>query len=58
MIAMSGNMGVTTTTHRKGKGGVLKALKRMIAASPCSSITSSHHLGPAKFGLAPRLPVT
>ena len=31
MIAMSGNMGVTTTTHRKGKGGVLKALKRMIA---------------------------
>lgn len=31
MIAMSGNMDITTTTHKKGKGGVLKALKRMVA---------------------------
>jgi len=31
MIAMSGNMDVTTTTHKKGKGGLLKAFKRMVA---------------------------
>ena len=31
MIAMSGNMGITTTTHKKGSGGLLKALKRMVA---------------------------
>lgn len=31
MIAMSGHMGITTTTHKKGKGGLIKALKRKIA---------------------------
>ena len=31
MIAMSGNMDITTTTHKKGSGGMLKAMKRMIA---------------------------
>jgi uncharacterized protein (TIGR00266 family) len=31
MIAMSGNMQITTTTHQKGKGSLLKAVKRMIA---------------------------
>src|SRR3989338_927872 len=31
MIAMSGNMSVTTTTHKKESGGVLKAMKRMLA---------------------------
>jgi len=31
MIAMSGNMGIETTTHKRGKAGILKALKRMIA---------------------------
>lgn len=31
MIAMSGNMGITTSTHKKGKSGILKALKRMVA---------------------------
>lgn len=31
MIAMSGNMDITTSTHKKGKGGILKALKRMVA---------------------------
>lgn len=30
MIAMSGHMDITTTTHKRGKGGVLKALKRML----------------------------
>lgn len=31
MIAMSGDMDIETTTHKKGGGGVLKALKRMVA---------------------------
>lgn len=31
MIAMSGHLGVETTTHQKGKGGILKAVKRMFA---------------------------
>jgi len=31
MIAMSGDMEITTTTHKKGSGGVLKALKRLVA---------------------------
>lgn len=31
MIAMSGHLGVETTTHQKGKGGILKAVKRLFA---------------------------
>ena len=31
MIAMSGDMGIRTTTHKKGTGSVLKGLKRMLA---------------------------
>lgn len=31
MIAMSGHMDITTTTHKKNSGGLLKAAKRMIA---------------------------
>ena len=31
MIAMSGNMAVTTTTHKKGQAGLFKAMKRMVA---------------------------
>ncbi len=31
MIAMSGDMGIETTTHKKGSGGIFKAMKRMIA---------------------------
>ncbi len=30
MIAMSGNMDITTSTHKKGSRGLLKALKRMV----------------------------
>lgn len=30
MIAMSGDVAVTTTTHAKGKGSLLKSLKRML----------------------------
>ncbi len=31
MIAMSGNMSITTTTHKRGSGGLLKAAKRLLA---------------------------
>lgn len=31
MIAMSGNMQITTSTHKKGSGSLLKALKRLVA---------------------------
>lgn len=31
MISMSGDMKVETTTHKKGKGGILKGLKRMLS---------------------------
>lgn len=30
MIAMSGNMDIETTTHQKGKRGLIKAMKRML----------------------------
>lgn len=29
MIAMSGDMGISTTTHKKGKGSLLKSVKRL-----------------------------
>lgn len=31
MIAMSSDMSIETTTHKKGKGSILKAIKRMFA---------------------------
>ncbi|WP_049721481.1 TIGR00266 family protein [Gilvimarinus polysaccharolyticus] len=31
MIAMSGHMNITTTTHKKGAGGIFKAAKRMLS---------------------------
>lgn len=31
MIAMSGNIDIETTTHKKGKGSILKSLKRALA---------------------------
>ena len=31
MIAMSGSMGITTTTHKRKSGSILKSLKRMLA---------------------------
>ena len=30
MIAMSNDMGIETTTHKKGKKGIMKGLKRML----------------------------
>ena len=33
MIAMSGDMDITTTTHKKGSGSLLKSLKRMFGGA-------------------------
>ncbi len=56
MIAMSGSMKVETTTLKKGSGGVLKALKRMIAGESFFL----NHFTAGKAGddvwLAPTLP--
>ncbi len=43
MIAMSGDVGITTSTHKRGKGGVLKAVKRLIAGE---SIFLNHFQSP------------
>jgi uncharacterized protein (TIGR00266 family) len=43
MIAMSGDMGITTSTHKRGKGSVLKAVKRMFAGE---SIFLNHFQSP------------
>ncbi len=47
MIAMSGNMGIETTTHKRGKGGLLKAVKRMVAGE---SLFLNHFSVPAGQG--------
>ena len=31
MIAMSGDMGITTTTHKRGKGSIMKSVKRLLS---------------------------
>jgi uncharacterized protein (TIGR00266 family) len=43
MIAMSGDMGITTSTHKRGKGSVLKAVKRLLAGE---SIFLNHFQSP------------
>ncbi len=47
MIAMSGDMRIETTTHQKGKGGVLKAMKRVLSGE---SFCLSHYSGGAHGG--------
>jgi len=55
MVAMTGNLDVETTTHKKGKGSILKALKRVIAGE---SLFLNHYEckeGAATLFLAPGL---
>lgn len=47
MIAMSGDMSLATTTHRKQSGGVLKALKRVVAGE---SFFLNHYTAGASGG--------
>lgn len=47
MIAMSGHLGVSTTTHKKGKGGLLKAAKRLLAGE---SLFLNHFSADTKGG--------
>ncbi len=56
MISMSGDMSIETTTHKRGKGGVLKAMKRMLAGE---SFFLNHYTAAANGGevlLATSLP--
>ncbi len=56
MIAMSGHMQMTTTTHKKQSGGLLKAAKRMLAGE---SLFLNHYEcagQPAEVWLAATLP--
>lgn len=52
MIAMSGDLGVETTTHQKGKGGLLKAMKRMFAAESffLNHFSATHAAGEVWLG--------
>jgi uncharacterized protein (TIGR00266 family) len=56
MISMSGDMRITTTTHKKNSGGIAKALKRMLSGEGFFL----NHFTPGKNGgeviLAPTLP--
>lgn len=55
MIAMSGNLSLNTTTHKKGKGGILKAAKRMLSGE---SFFLNHYTaqgGPGEVWLATAL---
>lgn len=55
MVAMSSGLTIETTTHKKGKGGVTKALKRMIGGeSFFVNHYQSEHSG-AQLYLAPAL---
>lgn len=47
MIAMSGDMRVETTTHQKGKGSLLKAVKRLMARE---SVFLNHFTAGAQGG--------
>lgn len=56
MIAMSNDMVIETTTHKKGKGGILKGLKRMLTGE---GFFINHYTAPSNGGevyLAPTLP--
>lgn len=55
MIAMSGDLRITTTTHKKGSGGMLKAMKRKLAGE---SFFLNHYDGDTagEVWLAPSLP--
>jgi uncharacterized protein (TIGR00266 family) len=52
MIAMSGNMDITTSTHKKKSGGLLKAAKRMLAGESffLNHFESSGQAGEVIFG--------
>ncbi len=47
MITMSGDMEIETTTHKKGKGGLLKGLKRMLSGE---SLFMNHYTASANGG--------
>lgn len=56
MIAMSGNVSVQTTTYKKQQGGVLKALKRMLAGESFFVNHFTADGGGGEVWVAPTLP--
>ena len=56
MIAMSGDIGITTSTHQKNKGGMLSGIKRMFAGESffLNQYKASSNAG--EVWLAPTLP--
>ena len=54
MISMSGDMDITTTTHKKGSGGIFKAMKRMLAGENffLNHFTAGHSGGQLILGTA------
>src|SRR5690606_41288177 len=55
MIAMSGNMDVTTSTHKKGSRGLLKAPKRVVAGESLFLNHFEPKAGPGAVWLGPNL---
>lgn len=54
MIAMSGHLNVETTTHKKGQGGFIKAVKRMFAGESLflNHFTAGNEAGEVWLGSA------
>ena len=55
MIAMSGNMGISTSTYKKGGGSIFKAVKRLFAGESFFLNHFSAQGGPAEIWLSPVL---
>ncbi len=56
MIAMSGHVTVMTTTHKKGRGGILRAAKRVLAGESFFLNHYDAHGQPGEIWLATALP--
>ena len=56
MIAMSGNVAITTNTLSRGSGGLIKGIKRMLAGESFFLNHFASTGGPAELWLAPELP--
>ncbi len=55
MIAMSGHLSLTTTTHKKKSGGILKAAKRLLAGESFFLNHYSADRGAGEVWLAPTM---
>ena len=58
MIAMSGHMQVETTTHKKGEGSILGALKRLVSGESLFLNHFTRPVRPERFFSARPCPAT